>query len=87
LALTALLLCVLLVSGCAAQDRNPIPPAGTGVDTRAGATSEVFSLAARDLGQHCEQIGGCTCVLDGIRTTCSLVFACLDAGFCERVAQ
>jgi len=74
--LTALLLFTLFVSGCAT---NPIPPAGT----RVNSTSEVFKQTARGLQQDCARIGGCTCILDGIQTTCSLVFACLDAGFCQ----
>ena len=78
--LTALLLCRLFVSGCAT---NPIPPAGTRVNT----TSEVFRQTARGLQQDCARIGGCTCFLDGIQTTCSVVFACLDAGFCQLVAR
>jgi hypothetical protein len=78
--LTALLLCTLFVSGCAT---NPIPPAGTRVNT----TSEVFRQTARGLQQDCARIGGCTCFLDGIQTTCSVVFACLDAGFCQLVAR
>lgn len=80
--LTALLLCALFVSGCE-KDGNPIPPDGTRVTT----TSEVFRQTARSLQQDCERIGGCTCILDGIQTTCAVVFACLDAGFCELVAE
>jgi len=81
--LPALLLCTLFVSGCETKDRNPIPPAGTRVNT----TSEVFRQTARGLEQDCARIvGGCTCILDGIQTTCSVVFACLDAGFCQLVA-
>jgi hypothetical protein len=76
---TAALLCTLLVPGCTREDRSPIPPAGT----RVSSTSEVFQRTARDLAGQCEAIGGCTCFLDGIQTTCSVVFACLDAGFCE----
>lgn len=87
LVITALLVCILLLAGCAPKEVNPIPPAGTGVTTNSDSNSQVFSLAAKGIGQHCEQIGGCTCILDGIQTTCSLVFACLDAGFCELVAQ
>ena len=83
LVLTALLSCTLLVSGCEKKDQNPIPPAGTSVST----TSDVFRQTARGLAQDCARIGGCTCILDGIQTTCAVVFACLDAGFCERVAR
>jgi hypothetical protein len=81
--LAALLSCSLIVSGCAPKDSNPIPPAGTSVTT----TSEVFRQTASGLQQECERIGGCTCILDGIQTTCAVVFACLDAGFCVRVAS
>jgi len=77
LVLTALLSCTLLVSGCEKKDQNPIPPAGTSVST----TSDVFKQTARGLAQDCARIGGCTCILDGIQTTCAVVFACLDAGF------
>jgi hypothetical protein len=80
ISLAALLLCTLFVSACAT--RSQIPEAGTRVTT----TSEVFRQTARGLREDCERIGGCTCILDGIQTTCSVVFACLDAGFCRRVA-
>jgi hypothetical protein len=76
---TAALLCTLLITGCVREERGPIPPAGT----RVTSTSEVFQRTARDLQGQCAAIGGCTCFLDGIQTTCSVVFACLDAGFCE----
>lgn len=78
----ALLSCTLFVSGCATKDTNPIPPAGTSVTS----TSEVFRQTARGLQQDCARIGGCTCILDGFQTTCAVVFACLDAGFCELAA-
>jgi hypothetical protein len=78
---TALISCALFLAGCAARDQNPIPPAGTSVTS----TSEVFTQAARSLEQDCAARGGCTCILDGFEASCSLVFACLDAGFCERV--
>jgi hypothetical protein len=77
LLLVALLVCTLALSSCAAK--NPIPAAGT----RAKATSELFRQTSRGLADHCARIGGCTCFIDGLQTTCSLVFACLDAGFCE----
>ena len=76
---TAALLCTLLVTGCVRDEGSPIPEAGT----RVTSSSEVFQRTARDLQGHCAAIGGCTCFLDGIQTTCSVVFACLDAGFCE----
>jgi hypothetical protein len=80
-ALSTLLLCAVLLAGCPTKDHNPIPPAGTNVTS----TSEIFKRTAVDLENHCAAIGGCTCFMDGIQTTCAVVFACLDAGFCERV--
>ncbi len=77
---TALIFCLLLVSGCAT---NKIPPAGTSVTS----SSPVFRQTANGLADHCARIGGCTCILDGIQTTCAVVFACLDAGFCKVVAR
>ena len=79
--LTALLLCAVLASGCA---KSPVPPAGSRANSVQGKPA-VFNQTARSLQEHCQSIGGCTCFLDGIQTTCSVVFACLDAGFCELV--
>lgn len=79
--LAALLTCALLTSSCQKQGGSPIPPAGTSVTS----DSEVFRQAARGLEQECARMGGCTCILDGIQTTCAIVFACLDAGFCTLV--
>jgi len=79
--LAALLICGLFSSGCSTKDSNPIPPAGTRVTTASDVL--IFTQAAKELEGHCAQIGGCTCFLDGIQSSCSLVFACLDAGFCE----
>jgi hypothetical protein len=78
----ALFACILFLSGCTPKEDDSIPPAGTSVTT----TSEVFRQTATGLGPECERLGTCTCILDGIQTTCAIVFACLDAGFCERVA-
>jgi hypothetical protein len=83
LIVTASLLCIMLLLSCGRESQNPIPPDGTSVST----TSEVFRQTARGLAEDCERMGGCTCILDGIQTTCAIVFACLDAGFCERVAS
>ena len=83
--LVALLLCTMFMSGCAPKDRNPIPPAGTSVTTSSEVL--VFRQTAKDLQGHCAHIGGCTCILDGIQTTCAVVFACLDAGFCKLAAN
>ena len=79
----ALLLCTMFLTGCDPNNSNPIPPAGTNVTS----SSAVFKQAAKGLSEECERLGGCTCILDGIQTTCSLVFACIDAGFCGQVAK
>ena len=81
--LTAVILCVLFVSGCTKNDHGPIPPAGSHATTKSGQ-SDAFKQTAKSLQQDCARIG-CTCFLDGIQTTCAVVFACLDAGFCELV--
>ena len=83
--LAALLATLLLLSSCDNNNASPIPEEGTAVTNIVDAP--VFVQAAKDLEGDCEAIGGCTCFLDGIQTTCSLVFACLDAGFCEVVAR
>lgn len=81
--LAGLIVCAALVSGCQMTGRDTVPPDGT----RVTSTSEVFRRTASDLQQECDRMGGCTCILDGFQTTCALVFACLEAGFCERVAS
>lgn len=77
----ALLILGLFSSGCTNKEGNPIPPSGTRVTTISDVLA--FKQAAKELEGHCGRIGGCTCFLDGIQSSCSLVFACLDAGFCE----
>lgn len=79
LILSAAVVSVVLL-GCTTG--NPVPSAGTRVST----TSDVFRQAAHGLQDQCARLG-CTCNLDGIQTTCAVVFACLDAGFCERVRE
>ena len=81
LILAAFLVSVVLLSSCTNNESNPIPADGTRVTNVSDVP--IFFQAATDLQEHCEQIGGCTCFLDGLQTTCSLVFACLDAGFWE----
>jgi hypothetical protein len=71
---------------CTKKESSPIPPAGTRVATKPGS-SDVFKQTARNLQQDCQRIGGCTCFLDGIQTTCAVVFSCLDAGFCELASK
>ncbi len=53
--------------------------------TKATTESMEFKSLAQNIGSDCRAMGGCTCYLDGIQTSCALVFACLDAGFCELV--
>jgi hypothetical protein len=51
--------------------------------------SEVFTSVATSYLQICNnpaEFGRCGCFLDGLQTSCSVVNACLQAGFCE-VAQ
>jgi len=74
---------VLFASGCNKETTSPVPPAGTHAATKTGK-SDVFKQTARNLQNECNRIG-CTCILDGIQTSCGVVFACLDAGFCEVV--
>jgi hypothetical protein len=81
--LSLAMLCVLLASGCK-KETGGVPPAGTRAATKAGK-SDAFKQTARSLQDECNRIG-CTCFLDGLQTTCSLVFACLDAGQCELVS-
>lgn len=71
------LISALFLTACASK--SPIPEPGTRVTT----TSEIFKRAASDLERDCEARGGCTCFIDGIRSICSLAFACLDFGFCK----
>jgi hypothetical protein len=75
--LLGILVFVALVSAC-----ERIPSAGT----RVSSSSQAFSRLATDIAGDCERMGGCTCIMDGIQTTCPIVFACLEAGFCELVA-
>lgn len=58
-----------------------LPAEGTHVTT----TSEAFRRLADDIRGECNRIR-CTCSIDGVQTTCSIVFACLEAGFCRMVA-
>jgi hypothetical protein len=74
---------VLLASGCKKETANPIPPAGTRVATKTGK-ADTFKQTARSLQDNC-RLNGCTCFIDGLPSSCSLAFACLDAGFCELV--
>jgi len=76
--LAPILLSTLILSGCA---KDPVPPSGTKVTT----TSPAFKRLADDLQKDCERMGGCTCYMDGVQTTCAIVFSCLNAGMCTLV--
>jgi len=55
--------------------------------TRVSATSDGYRSMARGQEPWCGTFGDtCTCYLDGIKTTCSLVYACVNSGNC-RAAQ
>jgi putative hemolysin len=69
--LAAVVVCALL-SACATPN------------TRVNTTSDVYRGMARSQQAWCAQFG-CTCYLDGVQTTCSLVAACLNSGNCQRV--
>lgn len=51
--------------------------------TRVTSSSDTFKSMASGQKTWCEMFGGCTCYIDGIQTTCSLVFACLNSGNCK----
>lgn len=78
--LTGLFVLTLFVSGCAT---GPISP-GTEVNT----TSEVFKQAAERIQKDCGKFAnGCKCTMERIETSCALVFACIDAGYCRRLSS
>lgn len=66
-------MCVLLTA-CAS--------AGTRVTTK----SDNYKSMAQSQTPWCQTFG-CSCFLDGIRTSCSLVYACLNSGNCTRASQ
>jgi len=61
-----------------AISREPVPD-----DTRVKAVGGGYAERAIRMQDTCTIFGGpCTCYLDGIRTPCSLVAACLHSGNC-----
>ena len=79
-----LLLGAIVLAGCPAPAKEDLPD-----EPSVTTTSAVFRKAAGDLTEPCNhpaEFGRCGCTLDGIRTSCDLVFRCLELGFCE-VAQ
>ncbi len=56
--------------------------------TRVSTTSDTYRSMARGQQTWCGAFGDtCTCYLDGIKTTCSLVYACLNSGNCKVATQ
>jgi hypothetical protein len=68
--LVAVMLCALL-SACATSG------------TRVTASSEGYKSMSRGQQWWCSQFG-CSCTIDGLPATCSLVAACLNSGNCQR---
>ena len=58
---------------------NPIPGDGTSVLDNSGL---FLGVVEDEQYQTSCDTGPCTCLLDGIQASCSLVLACLDAGLC-----
>lgn len=76
--LLSMLLGAMYIAGCATTE--PIPD-GVSVTS----SSDVYTAAARSLLEPCmlpAEFGRCGCYLDGLQTSCAVVSACLDAGFC-----
>ena len=72
---TAVALGVLL-TGCAS----------TG--TQVSANSDNYKTLAKSQQPWCSTFGNtCTCAIDGMKTTCSLVYACVSSGNCKTAAQ
>ena len=51
--------------------------------TRVTAKSGDYKSMAQSQTPWCQTFG-CSCFLDGIQTSCSLVYACLNSGNCVR---
>jgi hypothetical protein len=70
--LFATLIAITMLAGCAT----------TG--TRVSTTSDAYRDMAKGQQTWCGAFGDtCTCYLDGIKTMCSLVSACLNSGNCK----
>ena len=79
LAITVLLFLLFFFITC---ENNPNPAAGTTV----ASTSPEFKELALKIKPHldCKRVD--CCFIDGVETSCALVNACLEAGFCKMVA-
>lgn len=94
--LTLVPLLAALVSGCALRGHgsadneartNRTAPEHTQVRLKPSADRDdrfIMTQAAQKV--TCNHPLGCSCTLDGFATSCSFVFDCIDAGFCECVA-
>src|SRR6266496_428650 len=69
--LATVILCALL-SACATSGM------------RVSTTSDAYRQMARSQQAWCGQFG-CSCTLDGVQATCTLVGTCLNLGSCQRV--
>ena len=52
-------------------------------ETRVTAKSDNYKSMAQSQSWWCQTFG-CSCTLDGMRTSCMLVEACLNSGNCTR---
>ena len=74
--LIAAMLAGVLLTACAA----------TG--TRVTTTSDAYRDMARTQQPWCSTFGSsCTCTIDGVQTTCSLVYSCVSSGNCVAAAK
>lgn len=56
--------------------------------TSVSATSDSYKDLAKSQQGWCGTFGNtCTCTIDGMKTTCSLVYACLNSGNCKTAAH
>lgn len=52
--------------------------------TKANASSDSYKDLAKSQQWWCGTFGAtCACTIDGMKTTCSLVYACLNSGNCK----
>jgi hypothetical protein len=56
--------------------------------TRATSSSDGYKDLAKSQQWWCGTFGStCTCSIDGVKTTCSLVYACMSSGNCKAAAM
>jgi hypothetical protein len=55
--------------------------------TQVSSNSDGYKDLAKSQQAWCSTFGNtCTCSIDGMKTTCSLVYACLNSGNCKATA-